>query len=258
MNCDEVRQLLHAYVDDELDLATAVRVEQHLAGCEGCQKAVDAARAVRAAAGQERVYYRAPGALRDRIKEAIRAEAREVEEPNLRLEVPWWRNRLVISGLAAALLVTLGVMTLFWPAGTATGAVDELVGAHVRSLEVSHLLDVESTDQHTVKPWFAGKIDFSPPVVDLAGDGFPLVGGRLDYVDQKKVAALVYRRNKHVINLFIWPGEEPSLTGTKLGFNLIRFECKGMVCWAVSDLNVVELQQFVDLFEAQHPASTRF
>jgi len=133
----------------------------------------------------------------------------------------------------------------------------ELVDSHVRSLEASHLLDVESTDQHTVKPWFAGKLNFSPPVVDLSQEGFPLIGGRLDCLNQQKIAALIFRRNKHTINLFIWPGETSAATDTKQGFNLIRFECKGMICWAVSDLNTGELQQFVELFQQQKPASTR-
>ena len=164
---------------------------------------------------------------------------------------------MAFSGLAAALLLMIGSVLLYLPPRASNGQIDDLVGSHLRSLEADHLLDVESTDQHTVKPWFTGKLDFSPPVIDLSAEGFPLVGGRLDYLEQNKVAALIYKRNKHIINLFIWPGEGSSQTAAKQGFNLIRFECKGMTCWAVSDLNTAELQQFADLFKAQKAASTR-
>jgi anti-sigma factor RsiW len=165
-----------------------------------------------------------------------------------------WYKWVITSGLAAALVILLSV-TLLVQSGAAPGQIDELVASHVRSLQANHLLDVASTDQHTVKPWFDGKLEFAPPVVDLASDGFPLIGGRLDYLQEGNVAALIYRRNKHYINLFIWPGTASPETDMKRGFNLIRFSCNGMICWAVSDLNAAELQQFVNLFQSHFPAA---
>jgi anti-sigma factor RsiW len=263
MNCEQGRQLLHAYLDDELDLATAMEMEKHLPDCAQCSRELEAARAVGKAAAQAAVYYPAPAALREKLRRSIRAEVGEIESaPTARvrspgLAVPWWNRRLVFSGLAAALVLVVCSLAIFMPFGAPTGQIDELVDSHVRSLEADHLLDVASTDQHTVKPWFDGKIEFAPPVIDLAGEGFPLIGGRLDYLHEGKVAALIYRRNKHVINLFIWPGSASGETDVQRGFNLIRFQCNGMICWAVSDLNAGELQQFVDLFKLQKSASTR-
>jgi anti-sigma factor RsiW len=258
MTCQEVRQLLHAYLDDELDLATALQVEEHLPDCPSCLKESAAARAAGRAVAQAAVYYPAPAELRERLQRAIRAEAGEMQTSRERGFWRAWRMRpMAFSGLAASLLLIIGAALLYLPSRATHAEVDELVGSHVRSLEADHLLDVQSTDQHTVKPWFAGKLEFSPPVIDLSAEGYPLIGGRLDYLEQRKVAALIYHRNKHVINLFIWPGDASSETQVKQGFNLIRFECKGMICWAVSDLNATELQQFVDLFKAQKPVSTR-
>jgi anti-sigma factor RsiW len=260
MTCDEARQLLHAYLDDELDIATALQIEAHLPGCGKCQKELEAARAAGRAAAQPAVYYPASSELRDRLKRAIRSEMKKTEIPpaDPGFLTSWWKRPMAFSGLAAAMLLIVCSVLFFLPAHASRGQIDELVGSHVRSLEENHLMDVASTDQHTVKPWFAGKLEFSPPVIDLSGEGFPLVGGRLDYLNQQKVAALIYRRNKHLINLFIWPGDATPEVDAKQGFNLIRFECKGMICWAVSDVNAGELQQFADLFKAQKAASTRF
>jgi anti-sigma factor RsiW len=246
MTCEQVRQLLHAYVDDELDIATALEVEKHLPGCAKCRKEMEAARVIGRALAGRAAYYPASAALRNGVKRAIRSETRTV----------WWMRPMAITGLAAALLIVCSSL-LFWSPRAPNGQIDELVASHVRSLEADHLLDVASTDQHTVKPWFDGKIDFAPPVIDLASAGFPLIGGRLDYLQEGEVAALIYRRNKHIINVFIWPGGALPETDVKQGYNLIRFECKGMVCWAVSDLNAGELQKFVDLFQAQKSPSTR-
>jgi len=273
MTCEEVHQLLHGYLDDELDLATALQIEKHLPDCPRCRKELEAAQAVRAAVAHPGIYYPAPSALRDRLRQAIQSQtiqplsiqsqAREMEPPPItRFFAPWWMRPMALPGLAAALLVVIGSLALYLPSHAPRGEIDALVDSHVRSLEANHLYDVESTDQHTVKPWFAGKLDFSPPVTDFSAEGFPLAGGRLDYLDGKKIAALIYRRKKHLINVFIWPADEtpdggaPETT-TNHGFNLIRFDCKGMVCWTVSDLNAAELQQFVDLFKTQRAASTR-
>jgi anti-sigma factor RsiW len=258
MTCDQAHQLLHAYIDDELDLATALQIEAHLPGCSKCQKELEAAQAAWRAVAQPAVYYPASSELRDQLRRAIRSQIRETETASHPGFLTVWRKRpMAFSGLAAAMLLIVCSVMLLLPAHASRGQIDDLVGSHVRSLEENHLMDVASTDQHTVKPWFAGKLEFSPPVIDLSAEGFPLIGGRLDYLDQKKVAALIYRRNKHVINLFIWPGDTTPEVDAKQGFNLIRFECKGMTCWAVSDLNTAELQQFADLFKAQKAASTR-
>ncbi|MGA2581882.1 MAG: anti-sigma factor [Tepidisphaeraceae bacterium] len=258
MTCDQAQQLLHAYLDDELDLATALQIEAHLPDCPKCSKELEAARIAGRAVAQPAIYYPAPSELRDRLKRAIRSEIGETETPqHAGFLTAWWKRPLAYSGLAAAMILIVCSIALLLPNRASPGQIDDLVASHVRSLEENHLMDVASTDQHTVKPWFEGKIEFSPPVIDLSAEGYPLIGGRLDYLDQKKVAALIYRRNKHVINLFIWPGDATPEVDAKQGFNLIRFECKGMTCWAVSDLNTAELQQFADLFKAQKAASTR-
>ena len=258
MTCEQAHQLLHAYLDDELDLTTALQIEAHLPGCPKCRKELEAARAAGRAVAQPAIYYPAPSQLRERLTRAIRSEIGEDQiTPRAGFLAAWWRRPMAFSGLAAALLLIVCSILLLSPPRTSRGQIDDLVSSHVRSLEADHLMDVASTDQHTVKPWFEGKLEFSPPVIDLSGEGFPLIGGRLDYLDQKKVAALIYRRNKHVINLFIWPGGTTAQVESRQGFNLIRFECKGMTCWAVSDLNAAELQQFADLFKAQKSASTR-
>jgi anti-sigma factor RsiW len=171
------------------------------------------------------------------------------------------------SGAATACAVVLAVnLTVFAPA-TPPGAIatslgrggaslpDELISAHVRSLMLDHLTDVASAEGHTVKPWFNGKVDLAPPVVDLSGDGYPLIGGRLDYIDRRPVAALVYKRRQHAINLFVFAAtnREPPQVTTRLGYNLVSWHEGGLNFWATSDLNLDELQGFRTLIAAKAP-----
>lgn len=186
------------------------------------------------------------------LAERIRADLQGLQAPSLRPPRPpapsRWLQAIALFGAGAATAWGLALALLVAPMQDATG--DAVTDSHVRSLMGSHLADVASTDQHTVKPWFAGKLDFSPPVIDLAAEGMPLAGGRLDYVDGHAVAALVYRSGPHVINLFVWPAPEakpqdPQLL-VKRGYNLAHWTRAGMQAWAVSDLNAAELKAFAD------------
>ena len=159
--------------------------------------------------------------------------------------------------MAAAAIVLLALVPFLRGPSTEEFLAREVVSSHVRSLMANHLADVPSSDQHTVKPWFNGKLDFSPPVVDLANQGFALIGGRLDYLNNRPVAALIYQRDKHLINLFIWPSSESSDSGikseTRQGYHLFHWTRSGMTYWAVSDVEEGQLQEFVQRLQNQSP-----
>jgi anti-sigma factor RsiW len=243
MSHEEIRDLIHPYADGELDLVNAREVEQHLRGCEDCRRIEQRVRSLRSAVRHSAPAYRAPARLRRNVRRALKQDAR----PARSSFSPW----LLATGAAfALLLVSLGFYQT--TGGSRNALADELVANHVRSLLATHLVDVVSSDQHTVKPWFDGKVDFAPEVPDLSADGFPLVGGRLDYLRGQTVVALVYRRNKHPINLFIEPTSAKDNTApsalTRRGYNLLHWTHGGMDYWAVSDLNVRELRQFAAHF----------
>ena len=241
MSCELVERDLDAYLDRELDAAASTAVGEHLRACAACRRQVAErealARLVRAAP-----YYSAPDRLRAQV---FAASTRS----NAVRQILTW-------AAAAILVVSVGAGMMYWrtPSGRAEVIADEAVDNHVRSLMANHLLDVESTDLHTVKPWFLGKLDFSPPVVDLTAKGFPLVGGRLDYVDGRAVAALVYQRQKHTINVFVSPqrtdSSTPDAVRTVRGFNVRHWNHNGMSFWAVSDLNSAELGEFARALQA--------
>ena len=251
MDCDEVRHRASGYVDDEWDLGRAIEIERHLRECEACRETYAQERASRAAIRQHATYYPAPPGLESRIRAALSVprERRPTPVATRWLSPARWVGLGVGGSFAFAAVLVLSLVLRFVPPSGADGLTADLVADHVRSLMADHLTDVGSPDQHTVKPWFNGRLDFSPPVHDLAADGFPLAGGRLDYLNGRAVAALVYHRRGHPINVFVWPDSEGRRTvleqSEKQGYHLIRWTQAGMVFWAVSDLNPEELAQFV-------------
>jgi len=246
MECREVADRLSPFLDDELDPVASREISQHLASCAECAAALERQRALGQSLKRELEYHRAPDLLRARVMREVRAAERADRAPS-RLAFQSWGW---LSAAAAVLVVAGGAwwMTALSGARAVDLTASEVVSGHVRSLMADHVTDVTSTDQHTVKPWFAGKLDFSPPVTDFAAAEFPLIGGRLDYLQGRPVAALVYRHRNHVINVFVWPmsdaHERLSQAITLRGFHMFHGVHAGMVFWVVSDLNAEELASF--------------
>jgi anti-sigma factor RsiW len=248
-DCASTRLLLHGLIDGELDAANTLRCEAHLADCADCAASFAEMKALRETMSHADLRYPTPPGLAPRIERALaRAGGRPPFLARLRPSWPIWSLGGGMAALAASLLVLLMV-----PRGPDLSA--EIVSSHVRSLQAAHLVDVITSDRHSVKPWFAGRVDFSPPVVDTSPAGFVLAGGRLDYLDGRPVAAIVYRRRQHVINLFVWPGQGRAgpTAETRDGYNMLHWTSGGMEHWAVSDLNAVELGQFQALIAAGEP-----
>jgi anti-sigma factor RsiW len=251
MTCDEARILLHALIDGELDAGHAREVEDHIAGCAACAAELAAYRTMSKAIAGADLRYTAPPALRRRIE----ASLPQTRVPNRRAVLRGFAMGSAVSAIAAT-----GLVAIILRNDDAQRIESEIVSAHLRSLQAGHLTDVISTDQHTVKPWFNGKLDVAPPVVDLTAQGFTLVGGRLDYVDARAIGAIVYRRRAHVINLFVaqTASAEPHTARieTIQGFNIRRWSERGLNYWAVSDLAADELAEFGEKFETAMKSST--
>ena len=251
MNCRETEEFIHGYLDGELDPVHNLAVEQHLQECGACARSYRGQQSLRKAMASRSLYFEAPKGLEKRVRSAVR-QSSKAESPSRRWRWQWnWTWPRVLAPLAGAALVILIALPLIMRPSAEDRLTQEIVSGHVRSLMASHLTDVPSTDQHTVKPWFNGKLPFSPPVTDPAAQGFPLIGGRLDYVENHPVAAVVYQRRKHFINLFIWPLTRNSSTAedfrTQQGYNVIHWCQGGMEYWAVSDVNQGDLREFVRL-----------
>jgi len=244
MRCNDTRELIGAYVDGELDLVRSLDIEGHLHECSVCSQEYQSHQKLRRAIRSGDLYFDAPAGLQERVTAQL---GRKSERQPRALSWSWsWA--IAEAGIIAVLILMLAV-SLFWPAPSGgTLVARDLVSSHVRSLQ-GRTTDIDNDDRHTVKPWFNGKLDFSPPVPDLADSGFTLKGGRLDYVDGRPVAVAVYARRQHIINLYIWPSSNQPTTSeavnTQQGYNMIHWINSGMTFWAVSDLNVAELHDFV-------------
>ena len=240
MNCEEARQLLDPYHDGELDLERSLAVERHLETCASCTLALKRLRALQEVIAP--AYFHAPADLRA----SLRPKRKIIPLTTSARPAPWLLRGLA---LAAALVVGFFLAQNFSGRSPSQTLLAEITDSHIRSLAGTHLTDVASSNQHTVRPWFEGKIDFAPPVEDLSSKGFPLVGGRLEYISGRAVAALVYERRKHFINLFVWPGNgvEPiRASQSQRGYNVVHWRNSGMTYWAISEIGAEELRQFAD------------
>jgi anti-sigma factor RsiW len=248
--------LLHGYSDGELDLVRSLEIEEHLRTCPACAQELREQQTLRKNIRSANLYHRAPEALRARMIAA--AAPTRGREQSREATVPFRMARRSVFewyAVAAAILIALalGIRIIPGALNVRQGnlVAEELVASHIRSLQPGHLMDVVSTDQHTVKPWFDGKIDFAPPVRDLAEQGYPLIGGRLDYVGGRDVAALVYQVRKHYINVFIWPDDGrqaklPEFSSTQ-GYNMVCRSNGGMRLCGVTDANAEDLRQLMQL-----------
>jgi anti-sigma factor RsiW len=233
--------LLGGLVDNELDAANVAMIEAHVARCEGCREELERLQALRGLLRSHGVRHSAPDALARRITAMPELAPKAVNDNRI--------LRWLGPGVAGALAASLAIMTLV-PPGADSIVDQEIVSSHVRSLQPGHLTDVQTTNQHIVKPWFNGKIDFSPPVPELADQGFPLAGGRLDSLNGKTVAAIVYHRRLHTVNLYVWPAKDAAERSfVKDGFAVKEWSRNGLRYAAVSDISPADLQEFHKLFE---------
>ena len=270
MNCEEAKKLMDGYLDGELDPITSQTIEQHLRECDKCDQAYKAHALLIRSISDKTPYYKAPAGLRERIQSSLREEIAERSPRSVSQNIPSLfrskqsERRAVPFGtqwswlaLAAAIVLAAVIASNLAPRLQRPGAdqllATQLIASHVRSLMANHLTDVASSDQHTVKPWLDAKLDFAPAVVDLGSEGFPLLGGRLDYLDNRTVAALVYQRRKHFINVFTWPAESGTTgttkTMTRQGYQLLHWVDSDINYWAVSDVSEADLQAFKKVFE---------
>jgi len=259
MNYADTEIMLHALIDGELDAGHARDVEAHVATCPACAEELKTFRAMRATIAEASLKQAAPAQLRSRIETALALPPARVAAPRqswLAAVRTSWQNFFggfaVGTALSAAVAASLVIAVIHNDQNQQIAG--DIVSAHLRSLQAGHLTDVETSDQHTVKPWFNGKLDVAPPVIDLTAQGFTLIGGRLDYINGQPVASIVYRRRKHVINLFVAQPLSIAVRGVKdetvQGFNIRHWREAGLDLWAVSDIDAGELDEFGQKFTA--------
>jgi len=251
VTCELSRTAVHGYLDGELDAVRAAEFERHIEECAECRSVLEQMESLRSQLRQNDLYEHAPLRLEERIRKQLSLGSAVRAEPAM-----WWHRWLVAPAFAVAAVVAVFWLALWLvqPHTRSAEITAELIDAHVRSLQPGHLTDVISTDQHTVKPWFDGKVDFIPPVADYSDKGFTLTGGRLDVVDDHNVAVLVYARGKHVVNLFVWPTRKAApvsdSSGSREGYNWILWHSGDMTFCLVSDAAPASLAQLKDMI---HP-----
>jgi len=254
MDCAHIRRLVSPYIDGEL-AAERAEVERHLESCKACRVLIEGERRASFTVRHHGERFRAPAHLKARVLSEVGRRSRRSAWFDLRMLGTGWNPVALAASLVLAVMVSSGATVAYLSRSAEESKarlVQEVVSGQIRSLMADHLTDVASSDQHTVKPWFNDKLAFSPPVIDLTTEGFPLVGGRLDYLDRRQVAALIYRHRQHLINVFIWPeaGEEAPQAAAQQTYNVLYFKHGGMEYWAVSDLNSAELKDFVLRFQS--------
>jgi anti-sigma factor RsiW len=252
MKCDDSRIYLPAYLDDELDVGESLRIQKHLAECGDCRRAQDEQLALRSALRDPALYAHPSADFSKGIAAALRGAAKE----EARAQRSSWFESLrfgfrwvpAVAALAAVTIVGSLLLVNRMRSSHEQLIAGAVLAGHVRSLQANHLVDVPSSDRHTVKPWFQGRLDFSPPVPDLSELGLALIGGRLDYVDGRPVAALVYQRRMHNINVFLWPNpgaaDDAIQQEDAQGYQILHWNGAEMTYWVVSDLNSAELLEF--------------
>jgi anti-sigma factor RsiW len=261
MNCQECRDYIDPYFDSELDAGDTVKVKQHLRDCPECRRHLRSREVLRKLLANPELKFAIPKELPVEVKAKVFSGGGSGQERIARkYSQPWL---FVPLALAAAMTLFFGLLFLnksgLLNRYNSQSLVGEVVSGHVRSLLVTHLLDVPSTDQHTVKPWFDGKLKFAPPVQDFAEQGFRLIGGRLDYLKGQEAAALVYQRNKHIINLFLWPAQPKASVSmhsfSRNGYNVVNWNHGGFQWWAVSDVSASDLERFAQLALERPPSN---
>ncbi len=257
MTCQESARLLPGYFDSELDLVHTLEIEDHLRTCAVCTNALEADRALRSTIARSNLRFSAPPMFARDVRAAV-ANAFPPEKPARKN----WSWNWSFAATAAALIFCAVLTWKLLPARSpnySPALADEAIADHIRALMPGHLSDVESTDQHTVKPWFDGKLDFAPPVENFAAQGFPLIGGRLDYLDHHPAAALVYQRRKHFVSVFLLPATGEADRGesqtSERGYNVISWTRGAMSYWLVSDLNSAELEELAKLLRGEQPTT---
>jgi anti-sigma factor RsiW len=251
VSCERTDTILHGYFDNELDALGAAEFERHLKECSECTAGLDSLKLLHSSMNRAQLYERTPAALRRKVRADVRSADPISNASRSASARSSWSWLAVAAGLILCALAGWRLASIHQGANSEELLTAEIVDAHLRSLQPGHLADVISTDQHTVKPWFDGKLNFAPPVRDFAGQGFPLLGGRLDVVHGRTIAALVYGRRKHLISVFIWPTTDQDTTpraGSNQGYQWINWGKGGMEFYAVSDTASSDLEQLRLLF----------